>query len=409
MNIYVYENYQEALNQAPISLTRPTFDLRCGAFTFLERIQKLIPESVISVFVRDELIELTRERFPGKEVNPDSISDGLWLNGTVLWSHDLIQKMQSLINTRFYTEERLIGAYLSEQNGKEWLREGGPVKTILSHSLPKKETSIDMGCYLWDFVNLNHDVIESDCQFFEMGIQRGKVDDGVHLLNSAQITIGERSRIKAGTVLDADEGSIILGENVTVLPGVYLQGPLVIGDNCLIKAGAKIYGGTSLGPGNKVGGEVTNSIFQSWSNKQHGGFIGHAFIGEWINLGAGTNNSDLKNNYSPIKMMVNGKEVNTESLFVGLFAGDHSKTGINTMFNTGTTIGPASNIVCFGFPPKVIPSFSWIVNGEIQTHLFKKFIETARMVKQRRGETFSATEEQLYRCLFDNRSTNTFP
>ncbi|MFQ6674059.1 MAG: hypothetical protein ACE5GH_04665, partial [Fidelibacterota bacterium] len=178
---------------------------------------------------------------------------------------------------------------------------------------------------------------------------------------------------------------------------------LDIGDNSLVKAGARIYGGTTLGPGCKIGGEVTQSIFQSWSNKQHDGFIGHAYIGGWVNLGADTNNSDLKNNYSPVEVSVHGNVIDTGSLFVGLFVGDHTKTGINVMFNTGTSVGPASNIVGYGYPPKVVPSFSWWINGRLQTHQFRKFVQTARVVKERRGQSFSHHEELLYRYILDSQ------
>ena len=407
MNIYVYENRQEALTLEPISQTRPAFDLRCGAFTFLERIQKLMPESSVVVFVREELAESTRERFPNVDVNPDSVTDALWLNGTVFWRQEVIEKIRATKNTLFYCGERLVGAYLSAENGQEWLKNGTPVNGLPNLSLNSREISVDYATYLWDCVNLNARVIGMDSPFFDIGTQKGIVDDGVHLLSSPDMVVGEGSRIKAGAILDADEGPIIVGENVTVLPGAYLQGPLVIGDNCLIKAGAKIYGNTTLGPGCKVGGEIVNSIFQSWSNKQHGGFIGDTYIGEWINLGAGTNNSDLKNNYSPAKVTVNGNVVNTGLRFVGLFMGDHSKTGINTMLNTGTSVGPASNIVGFGFPPRAIPPFSWVFNGKIGIYLFEKFIETASIVKERKGQSFSSVEERIYRRLFDDRSGHT--
>ena len=407
MNVYVYESRREADNLDPISLSRPAFDLRCGAFTFFERIQRLLPDSSIAVFVRDNLAELTQEKFPGIEINPDSVTEGLWLNGTVLWNQDIIKKIRSSKNSLFYKGDRLMGAYLDAQNGEKWLKAGCPVESTPNWPLPIKETSVEDGAFLWDLVNLNTEAIELDFQFFKVGISKGTVDDGVFLLNSSSMTIGEGSRIKAGAVLDGEEGSIIVGENVTVLPGAYLQGPLFVGDNCLIKAGAKIYGGTSIGQGCRVGGEVTKSIFQSWSNKQHGGFIGNAYVGEWVNLGAGANNSNMKNNYSSVRVTVHGKVINTGSLFIGLFVGDHAKTGINTLFNTGTMVGPASNIVWLGFPPKTIPPFSWIADGKESTHLFEKFVEAAHRVKQRRGFSFSQKEEQLFRRLFHDRSDRT--
>ena len=404
MNIYVYENREEALNLEPISLTRPAFDLRCGAFTFLERIRQLLPQSSFGLFVRKELTDLTGERFPDSDVNPDSVTDGLWLNATVIWHRDVIDRMLSEMNTLFTCGKRLVGAYLDKKNGEEWLKKGSPVNSRPNGSLTSREISVDVVTYLWEGVMRNGSTIASDGAFFDLGSIHC-VTEAVHLLNPSRIHVGEGSTIKPGAVMNAEDGPIIIGENVTILSGTYLHGPLIIGDNCLVKAGAKIYGNTTVGPGCKIGGEITASVFQSWSNKQHDGFIGHAYIGEWVNLGADTNNSDLKNNYSTIKVTVNGRVVDTGQLFVGLFLGDHSKTGINTMFNTGTSVGPASSIVGYGFPPKVIPPFSWVINGNIRTLLFEKFLETARVVKKRRGQSLSSVEEQCFRRLFDDRST----
>jgi len=144
-----------------------------------------------------------------------------------------------------------------------------------------------------------------------MGEVEGDIDDGTHLLNQDNIYVAEGARVKAGSILDGELGPVIVSEKVTVQPGAYLEGPLYIGNGSLIKAGAKIFGETAMGPGCKVGGEVAETIFQSWSNKQHDGFLGHSYVGEWVNLGAGTNNSDLKNNYSSVKVTVDGKQVDT--------------------------------------------------------------------------------------------------
>ncbi|MEE9167231.1 MAG: putative sugar nucleotidyl transferase [Candidatus Neomarinimicrobiota bacterium] len=404
MNVYVYENRDEALNLEPIALTRPGFDLRCGAFTFLERIQRLSHGSTLSVFVRDELTEVTRERFSDVVVNPQDVTKGIWLNGIFLWRREFMDELRSSSNTVLRCGERVVGVSLDEEKGRAWVERGSPVFEPPDKSLPSKEISAEPVAYLWDCVNLNGTALRQDADFFELGRKNGGVDQGVHLLNPSSIYVGKGSRVKAGAVLDAADGPIIIGENVTVLSGACLEGPLFVGDKSVIKVGAKIYGETSVGPGCKVGGEVEEAIFQSWSNKQHDGFLGHAYIGEWVNVGADTNNSDLKNNYSPVKVMINGRVVDTGSLFVGLFLGDHSKTGINTMFNTGTAVGPACNIVGSGFPSKSIPPFSWVVDGKIQTHLFEKFVETARAVKNRRDQSFSSAEEKLYRRLFKGRS-----
>ncbi|MEJ2637882.1 MAG: hypothetical protein P8184_21680 [Calditrichia bacterium] len=167
-----------------------------------------------------------------------------------------------------------------------------------------------------------------------------------------------------------------------------------------IKIGAKIYEGTSVGEVCKVGGEVEESIFQSYSNKQHDGFLGHAYIGEWVNLGADTNNSDLKNNYGNVKVNFGGAMVDSGSMFVGLAMGDHSKSGINTMFNTGTVVGPMSNIFGSGFPPKYIAPFSWGGAEQMVEHELEKALETARLVMQRRGKQLTPEYENIFRHIY---------
>jgi UDP-N-acetylglucosamine diphosphorylase/glucosamine-1-phosphate N-acetyltransferase len=218
-------------------------------------------------------------------------------------------------------------------------------------------------------------------------------------VNPEGVSIGNDCSIKPGVVFDAEDGPIIIGNDVTILSHTYLQGPLFIGDGCLVKAGTRIYGGTSIGPGCKLGGEISESIFQSWSNKQHDGFIGHAYIGEWVNLGADTNNSDLKNSYANVQVTVNGETVDTGSPFAGLYMGDHGKSGINTMFNTGTSIGPGANIVGYGYPSVNIPPLSWSINGKIRRYKIDKFYITAQKVKDRRGQEFTLEEKQLFKLL----------
>jgi len=164
---------------------------------------------------------------------------------------------------------------------------------------------------------------------------------------------------------------------------------------------AKIYEGTSIGEYCKIGGEVEESIFQGYTNKQHDGFLGHSYLGEWINLGADTNNSDLKNNYSPVKVTINGKEIDSENLFVGLIMGDHSKTGINTMFNTGTVVGVGCNIYGGDFPPKYLPSFMWGNSKKMKEHDFKKFLQTTERVLTRRDKKLTPNTKEMLQKVFD--------
>jgi len=213
--------------------------------------------------------------------------------------------------------------------------------------------------------------------------------------------IGEGTKVKPGVVLDAENGPIYIGSNATIFSNAVIEGPAFVGDRSLIKIGAKIYENTSIGEVCKVGGEVEGSIIHSYSNKQHDGFLGHAYLGMWVNLGADTNNSDLKNNYGNVKMVIDGKAVDTGSMFMGLVMGDHSKSSINTMFNTGTVVGVSSNVYGSGFPPKAVPSFAWGGGGELTTYEIGKAIDVARRVMGRRKMELSPVEEAVLRHVFE--------
>ena len=397
MNITLFETRESAERLDPISLTRPVFDLRCGALTFMERIRLLQPKATFTLFVRKELSELTRQRFPDCNVNPGTSSGGLWMDGAVLWSKESLKPLEKQGDTALSKEGRLVGGNLSKKDAHDWIDAGGPCE--VPPPVFGDETDITVISYLWDCVHKNGDTIRDDASHFSLGEINGWIDDGAHLVNRDEISVGEGSRVRVGTIIDAEPGPVIIGKNVVIQPSAYVEGPVFIGDGSLIRVGAKIFGGTTIGPGCKVGGEVTESIFQGWSNKQHDGFLGNAYIGEWVNLGAGTNNSDLKNNYTSVKIMVNGKWIDTGSLFVGLFIGDHSKSAIGTQFNTGTVVGPACNVVTSGFPRRAIPPFSWVVRGKSRDHAFDEFMKTAIAAKNRRGHSFSGAEENLFRRI----------
>jgi UDP-N-acetylglucosamine diphosphorylase/glucosamine-1-phosphate N-acetyltransferase len=184
------------------------------------------------------------------------------------------------------------------------------------------------------------------------------------------------------------------------MAGAAIEGPACVGAESRIKMLAKIYGGSTIGPACKVGGEVKDSIIHAYSNKQHDGYLGHSYVGQWCNLGAGTNTSDLKNNYSTVRVAVEGREVDTGSLFAGLFMGDHSMCGINTMFNTGTVVGVGSNVFGGGFPPKDIPAFAWGGAGGLAEHDFEKFCQSAARIMARRRCEFTAAQRTLLEYVF---------
>ncbi len=399
MKYYIYEN-KCAEDFEPLSLTRPAFDLRCGPFTFLERLFKLIPDSAeVSLIVRENLVNLAREMYPDLKVNPGDIEQGIWLLGNVFWREDDLKQITKTSSEIFQSEDMQIGANLSQQEGSDWMNAGGPVSADLQLDLPTTKLDSLPVNYLWEILQKIPWTMEEDTLHFPKRNEIVNSDQNLQVINPSNIWIGEPDKVKPAVVIDASKGSVIIEKNVDIGPFSYLKGPLFIGEGTIISPHSQIKESV-LGPVCRVGGEVAGTIIQGWSNKVHDGYLGDAFLGEWVNLGAGTNNSNLKNNYTSVKVTVNGKIIDTGSLFIGSFIGDHSKTAIGTQLNTGTSIGTGCNIVSKGFPPRFIQPFTWIMNGKHVSTKIETFIKTGETVKSRRGLSFSAAERELFNSLF---------
>ncbi len=401
MNIYIFEN-DRALNLEPISLTRPVFEVRCGALTCIERLNFLLPDENIYLFVRPELEEVTKETFPGLHVNPKTVDEGIWLLGNTLWNAEDIAAIKNHQDTVFYNNNTLIGANLDQQAGQGWIKSGGPVESDLISVNRNNELKANVIEYLWEAVALTNGQIEKDLQFFP-GYTIPKTD--AELINSENINVHSSVQIGKGAVVDASQGPVIIANDTVVKPLSYLAGPLYIGEHCVLEPLTQIKGGCSIGPVCKLGGEINSVVIQGWSNKVHDGHLGDSYLGQWVNLGAGTINSNLKNNYSDIDVMVNGIMTKTSSKFVGCFMGDHVKTAIGTRLNTGTVIGIGSNIVTNGFPPKTIAPFSWCVGNKVKPVRWEAFLETAEIVKSRRGLEFSVADKKLLESIYRRKKT----
>lgn len=251
--------------------------------------------------------------------------------------------------------------------------------------------------YPWDLVAHNERLlVEERPNKHEL---RGTVENGAHLIRSERVTTGKGSRIMPGAVLDASEGPIVIEEQVTVSPLAIVQGPCFIGRNCFVHPGASIRHFCSIGPLCKLGGEIEATIFQGFSNKQHDGFLGHAWIGQWVNLGADTVNSDLKNTYGSVRVPINGAEIDSGRTFVGAFLADHAKTGIGQTFSTGSVVGFAASVATSAFPPKFIPSFSWMTDNGIEEYKLERCLAVAQKVMARREVTMTGAERTLFRSL----------
>jgi UDP-N-acetylglucosamine diphosphorylase/glucosamine-1-phosphate N-acetyltransferase len=250
----------------------------------------------------------------------------------------------------------------------------------------------------WDLIDRQSEAASLQLREHGAAID-GDIDARAILGEESNMFIAGGARVMAGAILDASGGPILIGDSAKIMPGAVVTGPAVIGAGTVIKPGAKLNGHVVAGPRCKLGGEIEDTVIQGFSNKQHDGFLGHALLGEWVNLGAGTNNSDLKNNYSPVSVTLSGEQISSERPFFGSVIGDHAKTAIGTQLNTGTVIGIGTNVFGAGFPPKDIGAFRWGGADGFQMYEFEKFIETARAVMKRREVEMSREMAHLLRHL----------
>ena len=392
----------------PLVYFRPVYNLKCGTLSLKEKVLGAFPKADIILHCRGYLAEYMRGRNPQIRVNEIPSGETLFLNGRVLMNSSFAKQLSDGRDDHvFMVGDELVAARVSARSlGRLLGKMDNPISASIFEGFPKSVVDVTMISYPWDLVKHNGDELVKDFSRLMKRIKgkriRGVVSKGVHLVGRSDIYIGEGALISPGVVLDAEEGPIYIGKQARVFPQATIIGPVSVGEKSWIKVGAQIYEHTSIGPLSKVGGEVEGTIIHGYSNKQHGGFLGHAYIGAWVNLGADTNNSDLKNNYGNVRVTMGDTQIDTGMQFVGLTMGDHSKSAINSMFNTGTVVGASSNIFGSGFPPKYVPSFSWGAAGEtFTTFSVDKAIEVAKRVLLRRGITLGAVEDRLFRTIFE--------
>ena len=396
MNFVIFDDEKRS-NFFPIALTRSTGDLRVGILKLRQRISSYLELSETSVIVSSELEAIYKERHKDWKVNEVTNDDTTFINSRIKFDTKAKKAIIALRADECLTKSETVLAAKCIPYKKKITSEN--IYSIFSDLKRIENPKINCWEYLWEFVEENAEYIKRD--FNDVFYDRDnyfETELGTTVINPYNVWIGAGTTIKPGVVIDATDGPVVLDENVTIMPNAVIIGPAYIGKGSTIKIGAKIYEGTSIGSMCKIGGEVEETIFQGYSNKQHDGFLGHSYLGEWVNLGAGTNNSDLKNNYKTVSVYFypDKKEMDSQNQFVGTFIGDHSKTGINSTINTGTVIGVGCNLFGLEMINKHISSFEYGNGSETKENLLEKFIETAEMVKKRRGLQFSESEKVLY-------------
>jgi len=383
----------------PLTLTRPIDDLRIGILTISEKWEQALHPSKIDRIVRSEFSGI----FDEGAISTDEHC--IWINSRYLPTEELVTQINHLSEGQYLTyEDTIIAAKVDGTTSAQWLDNGEPDFNNLFVLESNDFLSINN---LWDLFQLNGREIVRDIELLGTdNTVSGTVSDHAVLEKEDEIYIQDGATIEAGCVLNASKGPIYIGKNATVMSGSHIRGPVAICEDATINMGAKIYEDTTIGPVCKVGGEVNNSIFHSYSNKGHDGFVGNSIIGQWCNLGADTNTSNLKNNYSTIRIpdWSDGQEIETKQQFFGTVMGDHSKTAINTQLNTGTICGVSCNIFSNDFPPKLIPSFSWVGSNVIQTYRLDKALEAMEAMMARRDVFLTKEYKRMMRAIFDDKN-----
>lgn len=404
MHLCLYEDIV-AGNFFPLIYFRPVYDLRCGILTLREKALKHLAPTLLTLYVREYLASYLHEENPRAAINEISSDTCLFLNGRCIMTRELAHVLKrEKRDALFMASGEVVGARLSGENlarSRSGLHKDALDLSTLT-GLPHIEVNASFVRYPWDLVYANESEIANDFRLLtrNKAVRGGVVDRNAVLVEKKFIAIGKKSHVGPGAVLDAEAGPIYIGAGVRVLPQAVIEGPCYVGDGSIIKVGAQIYGKTSIGPVCKVGGEVDQSTFHSHSNKQHHGFVGHSYVAPWVNLGAGTTTSDLKNTYGPVKVYIGKRLVDSGRMFVGLTAGDHVKTGINTTLDTGTVIGPSSNIYGTALPPKFVPSFTWGTVGAFTTYDMDKALGVATTVMGRRNVQLTPAYREVFRHVF---------
>lgn len=407
MHICLFED-KYFYNFEPLIFSRPVYELLCSTFTLSQKILNYLESSKYSLHCRAYLQKITEWRNPGISVNHFSEEDTLFVNGRIIADENTRSSLKVTDGKRkvFVSDNQLVAVFVPRSEIKNLIPlQNDLFELSFFNDYEVINVNISLVNYIWDLITINSEEIKKDFNYRISTHSKfnylSEIPAYVNLINEDKIFIEENVNIKPGVVLDASEGPIYIEKNSVIQSNAVIEGPCFIGESSIIKSLTSIYPGTSVGKVCKVGGEIDQSIIMPYSNKQHNGYLGNSYLGSWVNIGAGTNNSTLKNNYSKIKVQLKDREIDTGLRFLGLMAGDHSKCAINTMFNTGTILGFASNIFGSGFPDKYIPSFVWGGADGFQVYDVKKGIETARTMTSRRNVDFLDEDEKLFEEIFN--------
>jgi UDP-N-acetylglucosamine diphosphorylase/glucosamine-1-phosphate N-acetyltransferase len=408
MKLVIFEDLDKAANFYPISLSRPVFELRCGIFNLAEKISKRLQASPSAYLCRGYLATTFKRRAGSVAVNDLAAVK----NDTVLMVNGQVKACSLNVAANGPSEIgmagdqvvycRLAGSDTAKIDAAKIGAETLPL--VAGHNIPVKQVAdAKFYQYSWDvMLDSPHEITHDFKLVGKRGIE-GTIEQPSGIRGSKDdIYIAPGAKVHPMVVIDASAGPVYLSEDVEVHPFTRIEGPAFVGRKSLL-LGTKLREGCSIGEVCRVGGEVEESIMHAYSNKYHDGFLGHAYVGEFVNLGALTTNSDLKNDYTSVEVMLNGQKVDTGSTKVGSIIGDHTKTSIATLFNTGSIIGAMGLLMATGEPlPKAVPSFAWFIGGVVTKGFgHKKLYETAKTATSRRKVEWTQDDLDLWEKIYE--------
>jgi UDP-N-acetylglucosamine diphosphorylase/glucosamine-1-phosphate N-acetyltransferase len=384
MNVILFDNPTIRQNLLPFTFTRPVASIRTGVLTIAEKWEKHLNSKT----------SFATEGYLSKKFITRLTSDNYWINGALCPDAALITAMHQLNVGDAVVKDSMILVVRTPDD---------EIPEVISGKVIEYKSDITLIDQVWKIFQFNGAQIRSDFKLLTNGRKSiGIQDKFTRAYAEENIFVEEGVKIHAA-ILNAENGPIYLGKNAEVQEGAMIRGPFALGENSVVNMGGKMRGDVSVGPACKVGGEVSATVFFGYSNKSHDGFLGCSVIGEWCNFGADSNTSNLKNNYENIKIWnyPKGGFTDTGLMFCGLMMADHTKCGINTMFNTGTVTGVSANIFGDGFPRNFIPSFAWGGAAGFSTYQFEKAMFTAAKAMERRGLSLSEIDREIYKTVFE--------
>jgi UDP-N-acetylglucosamine diphosphorylase / glucose-1-phosphate thymidylyltransferase / UDP-N-acetylgalactosamine diphosphorylase / glucosamine-1-phosphate N-acetyltransferase / galactosamine-1-phosphate N-acetyltransferase len=404
--IFEDEGYKKLL---PLTWFKPSFDMRCGISTLFEKIKRNYPRTNVYLLCRDYLQPTVKKSHPGTMVGKvGKEASILFINGRVLCDAEISKKIPTHGGDEIFECNGVIVAARVSKGNLEMMGNQPFTTESINYFMPIRNTAkisqvtVKTIERFHDLIAENKEEIKNDFSFLTRGgITRGKMHQTVAVYQRGSIFIDDGADVDTFVTLDARLGPIFISKGAKILPYSRIEGPCFIGERSTITAHANIRTGVSIGNDSKVGGEVEETIFHSRSNKQHLGFLGHSYVGEWVNIGAGATNSDLKNNYGNIKVQYNNEEYDSGRMFLGCAIADHSKIGIGVLINTGSVIGAASNVFGGGLTHKFIPSFSWGNSHKLIQYEPEKAIKTAKLMMGRRDIDMDDADIDLFRKVFE--------